>query len=209
MNKLLQNVNVAGTSLFFQILAVGGPQGAGAGAASSLRSHHRRAPAPARLPPHAPSSPPPSPRQSDQRLAVPHISVADIRWVKWDALRAAGFRACVFDKDNTLCEPFALTVDPELAASVEAASAAFGGRLAIYSNSAGLEQYDPRGEAAAAGAGARGGRLCSGDGRGASCSGAPRLGPSTSARALRLTRGRRGGGGARGGVRHPLPAPPR
>ncbi|GBF97341.1 hypothetical protein Rsub_10032 [Raphidocelis subcapitata] len=106
MNKLLQNVNVAGTSLFFQILA------------------------------------------SDQRLAVPHISVADISWVKWDALRAAGFKAAVFDKDNTLCEPFALEIDPRLRASVEAARRAFGGRLAVYSNSAGLQQYDPEGREA-------------------------------------------------------------
>jgi hypothetical protein len=93
--------------------------------------------------------PSPNPtRQSDQRLAVPHISVADIRWVKWDALRAAGFKACVFDKDNTLCEPFALEINPALKASVEACRAAFGGRLAIYSNSAGLGQYDPQGGAA-------------------------------------------------------------
>lgn len=42
------------------------------------------------------------PRQSDQRLALPHLSVPDIRWVNWDALAAAGFRGCVFDKDNTL-----------------------------------------------------------------------------------------------------------
>ena len=43
-----------------------------------------------------------SPPQSDRPLALPHLSVADIRWVDWGALRAAGFRGCVFDKDNTL-----------------------------------------------------------------------------------------------------------
>lgn len=106
MSKLLQNVNVAGTALFFRIL------------------------------------------MSDQSLAVPHLSVKDIRWVDWGALKRAGFKACVFDKDNTLCEPFALDIDPKLRASVEECREAFGGKLAIYSNSAGLEQYDPRGEEA-------------------------------------------------------------
>lgn len=76
---------------------------------------------------------------------MPHISVADLRWINWDALSAAGFKACVFDKDNTLCKPFAVEVDESLRGSVEAARAAFGGKLAIYSNSAGLAQYDPQG----------------------------------------------------------------
>lgn len=40
--------------------------------------------------------------QSDRPLALPHLSVADIRWVDWRALAAAGFKGCVFDKDNTL-----------------------------------------------------------------------------------------------------------
>ncbi|KAI8468382.1 MAG: mitochondrial PGP phosphatase-domain-containing protein [Monoraphidium minutum] len=106
MSKLLQNVNVAGTALFFHILT------------------------------------------SDPGLAVPHLSVRDITWVDWPALRAAGFKACVFDKDNTLCEPFAPGVDAALLGALEGARAAFGGRLAIYSNSAGLQQYDPRGEEA-------------------------------------------------------------
>lgn len=76
---------------------------------------------------------------------MPHILVRDIRWVNWGVLKAAGFKACIFDKDNTLCEPFALEIDPKLRASVEACREAFEGRLAIYSNSAGLRQYDPEG----------------------------------------------------------------
>ena len=56
-----------------------------------------------------------------------------------------GIKGIVFDKDNTLCRPFALEIDPDLKASVEECRAAFGGRVAIYSNSAGLQQYDPEG----------------------------------------------------------------
>jgi hypothetical protein len=52
----------------------------------------------------------------------------------------------VFDKDNTLTEPFSLEVDPRLRGSLGACQAAFGAsRLVLYSNSAGLEQYDPEG----------------------------------------------------------------
>jgi phosphatidylglycerophosphatase GEP4 len=42
------------------------------------------------------------PLQSDQPLSLPHLSVADLRWIDWPALKAAGFHGCVFDKDNTL-----------------------------------------------------------------------------------------------------------
>ena len=44
--------------------------------------------------------------QSDRPLALPHLSVTDIRAVNWAALRAAGFQGCVFDKDNTLTGDF-------------------------------------------------------------------------------------------------------
>ena len=165
MNRLLQNINVAGTALFFQILAVGGAAGTGETWAYSLivlavcwsntphhTSPHHTASRPSRLN----STPHPHPpratqrQQTDQRLAVPHISVPDLRYLDWDALAAAGFKAAVFDKDNTLCRPFALEVDAALAPALEAARRAFGGRLALYSNSAGLEQYDPDGSEAAA-----------------------------------------------------------
>eukprot|EP00877_Chromochloris_zofingiensis_P007482 jgi/Chrzof1/2988/Cz12g07050.t1 len=108
MNRLLQNINTAGTSLFFQII------------------------------------------WNDQRLAIPHISVPDIRWIKWEALKAAGFKGCVFDKDNTLCEPFALEVHPKLQQSLADCRDVFDGRMVLFSNSAGLLQYDPQGEEAAA-----------------------------------------------------------
>lgn len=88
--------------------------------------------------------------QGNQSLALPHISVPDISWIDWPALKAAGFKACVFDKDNTLCEPFALAVPPQLLPSFQQCQAAFGdSKLVLYSNSAGLQQYDPDGQEAA------------------------------------------------------------
>lgn len=84
----------------------------------------------------------------NQALAMPHLSVPDIRSIDWAALSAAGFKGVVFDKDNTLTAPFSLEVEPRLRASLAAAGAAFGGRLVLYSNSAGLQQYDPHGEEA-------------------------------------------------------------
>jgi phosphatidylglycerophosphatase GEP4 len=83
--------------------------------------------------------------QNDRGLAIPHISVKDISEIDWRALRSAGVKACVFDKDNTLCKPFALTVDPALLPSLEECLEAFDGKVALFSNSAGLEQYDPYG----------------------------------------------------------------
>jgi phosphatidylglycerophosphatase GEP4 len=77
--------------------------------------------------------------------------VPDISWIDWAALARAGFKAVVFDKDNTLCEPFALEVPPHLQPSFAACHVAFGpANLVLYSNSAGLTQYDPAGEEAAA-----------------------------------------------------------
>eukprot|EP00879_Flechtneria_rotunda_P017457 GHRR01018295.1.p1 GENE.GHRR01018295.1~~GHRR01018295.1.p1 ORF type:complete len:236 (+),score=82.85 GHRR01018295.1:270-977(+) len=86
----------------------------------------------------------------DQSLAIPHIAVPDITWINWSAMKQAGFKLCIFDKDNTLCEPFALAVDPNLLPSVQASQQAFGSNIVLYSNSAGLMQYDPHGEEAAA-----------------------------------------------------------
>lgn len=76
---------------------------------------------------------------SEPRLALPHVSVRDIRWLDWAELRRAGFRGVVFDKDNTLTAPYAPALWPPLAAAFGQCRAAFPpGALAIYSNSAGL-----------------------------------------------------------------------
>lgn len=85
-----------------------------------------------------------------RRLAIPHLDLPDIRWVNWKALHDAGFRGVVFDKDNTLTEPYALKVYPPLCAALEECKSVFGGAVALYSNSAGLFQFDPEGKEAEA-----------------------------------------------------------
>ncbi|WVZ68532.1 hypothetical protein U9M48_017463 [Paspalum notatum var. saurae] len=83
---------------------------------------------------------------SEPRLALPHVSVQDIRWLDWAELRRAGFHGVVFDKDNTLTAPYAPALWPPIAAAFDQCRAAFPpGALAIYSNSAGLKEYDPDG----------------------------------------------------------------
>ena len=46
----------------------------------------------------------------DRQLAIPHLSVESIASINWAALKAAGFKGVVFDKDNTLSEPYAMEV---------------------------------------------------------------------------------------------------
>ncbi|RWW02676.1 hypothetical protein BHE74_00032221 [Ensete ventricosum] len=72
------------------------------------------------------------------RLALPHLSVPDIRWVDWPALRRLGFRGVVFDKDNTLTAPYSLSLWPSLDPSFRLCHSAFpAGSIAVFSNSAG------------------------------------------------------------------------
>ncbi len=83
--------------------------------------------------------------QVDNRLAVPHVSVPSIAWVDWEALRRAGFEGCVLDKDNTLTHPYSSQIAPQLVPSLDRCQRAFAGRLVLFSNSAGLHQFDPEG----------------------------------------------------------------
>ncbi|XP_077243691.1 haloacid dehalogenase (HAD) superfamily protein isoform X1 [Tasmannia lanceolata] len=87
----------------------------------------------------------------DSHLALPHLSVPDLRWIDWSHLYNRGFRGVVFDKDNTLTTPFSLTLSPTLATSLDRCKSTFGHtKLAVFSNSAGLYQYDPDGSKAEA-----------------------------------------------------------
>lgn len=104
---------------------------------------------------------------------MPHLDVPDIRAIDWQALKvhtrgntslplnvqcalhgvcsthptqAIGFKGCIFDKDNTLTAPYVPTVAPHLAAALQACKSAFGDSIVVYSNSAGLAQFDPQGK---------------------------------------------------------------
>lgn len=73
----------------------------------------------------------------DPKLAVPHISVPDIRYIDWAALRRKGFKGVVFDKDNTITAPYSLTPWPLLESALECCKSEFGPDIAVFSNSAG------------------------------------------------------------------------
>lgn len=68
----------------------------------------------------------------------------------WKTLREAGFVGCIFDKDNTLTEPYKLDLEPSAAKALDECREVFSGNIALYSNSAGLLQFDPEGEEASA-----------------------------------------------------------
>ncbi|XP_061374038.1 phosphatidylglycerophosphate phosphatase 1, chloroplastic/mitochondrial-like [Gastrolobium bilobum] len=84
----------------------------------------------------------------DPKLALPHISVPDIRYIDWGELRKKGFKGVVFDKDNTITAPYSLTPWPPLESSLECCKLEFGPDLAVFSNSAGLYEYDHDGSKA-------------------------------------------------------------
>lgn len=86
----------------------------------------------------------------EQHLALPHLNVPDIRWVNWKELKEQGFQGIVFDKDNTLTAPYAPSLWPAIADSLEDCKSIFHGRIALLSNSAGLYQFDPDGSEAKA-----------------------------------------------------------
>ena len=65
--------------------------------------------------------------------------------VDWRKVRAAGFKGCVFDKDNTLTDPYKMCFHPDARDSFRECLRAFEGKVVLLSNSAGLEQYDPKG----------------------------------------------------------------
>lgn len=57
----------------------------------------------------------------------------------------AGAQGCAFDKDNTLTLPFLKTVYPDIQASLDECREVFDGKIVLFSNSAGLKQFDPDG----------------------------------------------------------------
>lgn len=71
-------------------------------------------------------------------LALPHVEVSSIAEVDFRCLRAAGCEGVIFDKDNTLTDPYVDTLHPSLTNALKDAREAFGeGKVAVLSNSAG------------------------------------------------------------------------
>ncbi|KAI7754639.1 hypothetical protein M8C21_021507 [Ambrosia artemisiifolia] len=86
----------------------------------------------------------------NKNWVIPHVKVPDVRYIDWAALKRKGFEGVVFDKDNTLTVPYSLALWGPIAPSVESCKAVFGDKIAVFSNSAGLEEYDPDGRKARA-----------------------------------------------------------
>ncbi|KAG6332582.1 hypothetical protein ID866_6504 [Astraeus odoratus] len=76
------------------------------------------------------------------RIVLPHV-VKDIRQIDFLALRKAGYRGAVFDKDNCLTIPYIDSLVPELQCAWKECREVFGeGNVLIVSNSAGTK-HDP------------------------------------------------------------------
>ncbi|KAK4484574.1 hypothetical protein RD792_007158 [Penstemon davidsonii] len=86
----------------------------------------------------------------DKHLVIPHVTVPDIRSIDWAELKNRGFKGVVFDKDNTITAPYSLSLWPPLGSSIEQCKFLFGNNIAVFSNSAGLFEYDPDGRKARA-----------------------------------------------------------
>jgi len=83
--------------------------------------------------------------KSMSRFMLPHISVRTVQEVNFAHLRQkCGFRAVLFDKDNTLTEPYARSMPLDVKATIEECVELFGkDRVGIVSNSAGSSDDSP------------------------------------------------------------------
>jgi len=80
------------------------------------------------------------------RLVIPALSVRDIRQLDFVALKAAGYRGAVVDKDNCLTLPHRDELVPELTDAWRECRQTFGeGNVLVVSNSAGTPHYDAGG----------------------------------------------------------------
>ncbi|KAG7394920.1 hypothetical protein PHYBOEH_004477 [Phytophthora boehmeriae] len=72
------------------------------------------------------------------QLLLPQLSVKDVTEIPFQKLQDRGFRAVIFDKDNTLTAPHQLEIAPHLAGSLAECRRVFGDTgVVIFSNSAG------------------------------------------------------------------------
>ena len=82
---------------------------------------------------------------------LPHIETSDLRNIDWvDLKETKKYKGVVFDKDHTLTLPYDMKLHPFARESLEQCIAVFGKEnVVLYSNSAGLKQFDPEGHHAA------------------------------------------------------------
>lgn len=84
----------------------------------------------------------------EQALVLPHIETTDLRNIDWAELKEEGcYQGVVFDKDHTLTLPYDMKLHPFAQESLKKCIGVFGqDNVVLYSNSAGLRQFDPDGE---------------------------------------------------------------
>ncbi|KAF8886025.1 mitochondrial PGP phosphatase-domain-containing protein [Infundibulicybe gibba] len=78
------------------------------------------------------------------RLILPHLTIQDVRQLDFQALKRAGYRGAVFDKDNCLTLPHKDGLVPELETWIECLETFGPGNVLVVSNSAGSRD-DPGG----------------------------------------------------------------
>lgn len=70
-------------------------------------------------------------------LLLPQTKVPSISNISFKGLKECGVKGIIFDKDNTLTAPYALSIYPSISEAFEEAKREFEGRCVIMSNSAG------------------------------------------------------------------------
>ena len=88
----------------------------------------------------------PVPIQRERQLIIPHSRVKSLASIDWHSYKARGFRGVVLDVDNTITLPYETKVHAWVRQSLVDCKSCFSGQVALYSNSAGLQQFDPQGE---------------------------------------------------------------
>lgn len=74
-----------------------------------------------------------------------HILLIDVSEIDWTRLKDEyGIAAICFDKDNTLTAPYSQNLHLSVIESIEKCRQVFKGRIAVFSNSIGSFNYDPK-----------------------------------------------------------------
>ncbi|KAE8734715.1 Haloacid dehalogenase superfamily protein isoform 2 [Hibiscus syriacus] len=79
---------------------------------------------------------------NDRYLSLPHVAVRDIRCIDWPEIHRRGFKGVVLNTNNTITVPYSLTLSLPLRPSIDKCKDVFGPDIAMFSNSAGLLEYD-------------------------------------------------------------------
>ena len=77
-------------------------------------------------------------------LLIPHFEVDDINSIDPEKLKEQGFKGLIFDKDNTLCNPYESKLHPRISHTFWKYRNVFRDKMVILSNSAGTKDDSGR-----------------------------------------------------------------